>query len=154
MSRNRFVSPLVLEPAASRYLRIYLLAVHALALYALLLPMLISPGLRMGLIGMLAVSAYVSLRRPRSAAREIQRLRWTSAGHWVLHCRDSRQHSATLLPQSYVSRYLVILWLRGSQDHKYCVPLLADQLPADTFRRLRVRLVQTRLAVSPDSRAE
>jgi len=145
MSQSKFVSPLVLEPTTSRYLRIYLFGLHALALCALLLPMPIPLWLRLALISGLAGSAYVSLLRSPPAARVLQRLRWTSAGHWVLHYQDGRQCSATLQAHSYVSRYLVILCLRELQGGERCVALLADQLAEQPFRRLRARLTQIRL---------
>ncbi len=58
---------------------------------------------------------------------------------WFLTDVSGAMNLVTLLPESYVHHLLVVLnFQQGS--HKRSVILTADTVPADTFRRLRVRL--------------
>jgi hypothetical protein len=54
--------------------------------------------------------------------------------------RDRAHVSMQLQADALVTPWLVVLRLRDTQGRTRHLPLLADMLPAEQFRRLRVRL--------------
>ena len=141
MSHNAYASPLVLEPRRSRHLLIYLVLIHALALAVIAAPLNLSLTLR------LAVAAVVVLSFIRQITRvPPHRLVWQADGDWQLLFADASERTGQLGPDSYVSPWLVILRLKLEKSGRCSVVILPDMLDPQSFRRLRVRLYQTRLA--------
>jgi len=128
-----FATPLELDIKPSRWLKAYLQAVHLLAAAALLLLPL--AAYLQGLLLLLLLALYRhSCRRYLRAYR----LQWQDSG-WRLY-RDGVVCGADLLPGSLLTRWLTLLNFRLDTGQRLSVPLPADALGADDFRRLRVRL--------------
>ncbi len=147
MSHAAYASPLVLEPGVSRYLNIYLVVVHALALVVIAVPMNLPLAVRLGIAVAIVCSFIRQWRRTRQhAPARIRRLVWEVDDDWNVWCNDSTETVAQLRPESYESTWLVILHLQLNQGGKRILLLLPDMLDRQSFRRLRVRLRQARLA--------
>jgi hypothetical protein len=80
----------------------------------------------------------------------IHRLVWEVDDDWTLWCNDSTELVGQLRPDSYESTLLVILRLQLQQGGRRTLVLLPDMLDRQSFRRLRVRLRQARLADATD----
>ena len=131
MSSNAFDAPLRLELVPSRRLRRWRLLVHGAGV--LTVPLLQSPVLGVGVLVLLLVSF---LRRPILPSA----LLWRSDGQWECRIGGSVE-PAVLATTAVVQPWLVILPLRCDERRRirYLV-ILPDMLPAQDFRRLRVRL--------------
>lgn len=146
-----YASPLVLEPGVSRYLIIYLLVVHSLALVVLAAPLNTSLLVRLVLLVVVGISFIWQWRRIRvNDPARIVRLVWETDDDWSLYCNDSTELVARLRPQSYESTWLVILHFQLQQGGRRILVILPDMLDRQSFRRLRVRLRQARLADTAD----
>lgn len=141
MSHDAYASPLVLEPGRSHYLSIYLVLTHALAQAVLLVPLNLPLILRFVLAAVVIGSFIWQITRVSP-----HRLVWQADGDWHLLFRDVGEATGSLRPATYVSTLLVILHFRLEQGGCCSVVLLPDMLDPQSFRRLRVRLYQTRLA--------
>jgi hypothetical protein len=141
MSHVAYASPLVLEPGHSRYLIGYLVVIHALALAVLVAPLNLSLALRVILTGVVVISFIWQMTRRRP-----HRLIWEADGEWQLLYGNGNEYTGQLRPDSYVSTLLVILRFRLEQGGRCTVVMLPDMLDSESFRRLRVRLHQARLA--------
>ncbi len=140
MWQNKFESPLDLELTPSRYLLSYLIALHGLAIVALLMPMQLPIAVR-GLL-LLAVTAGLLWRiyRYRRQRRITTRLLWRADGSWDYQAGKQRMESMQLLLSSYVTSWLIILYLRKSGTSRVTVVLLPDSLPKEQWHRLWIRL--------------
>jgi len=142
-----YASPLVLEPGASRYLILYFIIIHSLALCVVVMPLNLPLALRLGIALLIVTSFIRQWRRTREyAPKSICRLVWEVDDDWTLWCNDSTELVGQLRPDSYESTWLVILRLRLQQGGWRTVVILPDMLDRQSFRRLRVRLRQARLA--------
>jgi len=143
------VSPLVLEPGISRYLILYLVVIHTLALAVVAAPLNIPLALRLGIALVIVLSFIWQWYRNREHdPAGIHRLVWEVDDDWTLWCNDSTELVGQLRPDSYESIWLVILRLQLQQGGRRTVVILPDMLDRQSFRRLRVRLRQARLADS------
>lgn len=129
------------DPQPSTWLLVYLIIAHIISLMVLL-PLAIPAWSKMLLATIIIFSVVISLRRHALLVDggAIVRVCWGEDA-WELELADRRTLQATLLPDSYVSTFCVVLGFRGRRlwQHRYLV-LAPDSLDADTFRRLRVRL--------------
>lgn len=151
MSHAAYTSPLVLEPGASRYLILYLVVIHALALAVVAVPLKMPVALRFALAVAIVISFIWQWRRSREHdPARIHRLVWEADDDWTLWRNDSTELVGQLRPDSYESTWLVILRLQLEQGGWRTVVLLPDMLDRQSFRRLRVRMRQARLAVATD----
>jgi len=148
MSHVAYASPLVLEPGRSRYLIGYLVVTHALALSVLAGPLNLPLALRLILAGVVVYSFVRQLSRRRP-----YRLIWEADGEWQLLFENGNEYTGQLRPDSYVSTLLVILRFQRERGGQCSVVILPDMLDAESFRRLRVRLYQTRLAAAVEETA-
>lgn len=147
MSHVAYASPLVLKPRRSRYLFIYLFCVHALALAVLAAPLNLPLVLRFGIAGVVIISFIWQISRLPPHC-----LVWEADGDWQLLFADGNEYRGQLHRDSYVSTLLVALRFRLEQGGYRSVVILPDMLDPQSFRRLRVRLYQARLAeVAEDS---
>ena len=151
MSRAAYASPLVLEPGNSRYLIFYLIVVHVLALTVLVSPLNLPVLVRFTLVVMLGINFtwYWYRLRLNDPAR-IVRLVWQADDDWTIYCNDSTEQLAQLRPETYETRWLVILHWQLAQGGRRSLIILPDMLERQCFRRLRVRLRQARLAETAD----
>lgn len=141
MSLNSYATPLMFDPRPSTWLLVYLVVSHIISLIVLL-PLAIPASVKMLLATLILGSLLGSLRRHALLVdgRAIVRVCWGDDG-WELEMADRSMLKTTLLPDSYVSTFCVVLGFRGRRfwQHRYLV-LAPDSLDADTLRRLRVRL--------------
>ena len=154
MSHAAYASPLVLEPGVSRYLILYLIVIHTLALAVVAAPLNIPVALRLAIAVAIVISFIGHWRRTReNDPARIHRLVWEADDDWTLWCNDSTELVGQLRPDSYESIWLVILRLQLQQGGRRTLVLLPDMLDRQSFRRLRVRLRQARLADATDETA-
>ncbi len=143
MSSHASEPPLHLEPRPSRGLARLLYAFH-LATALLLLALPLNPvwcgALLLGTAGSLAYWR-VRIRPPYRLIREPE-------GRWLwLERAGDEPRPLRLSPDSYVSRWLVILNFRDElSGASLSVPLPADSLPPERQRQLRVSLRVSGLA--------
>lgn len=151
MSHIAYASPLVLEPGVSRYLISYLVVIHGLALAVVAAPLNMPAVFRVALAVVIVISFIWQWRRTRlNNPARIYRLMWEVDDDWILWCNDSSEIVGQLRPESYESTWLVILRLQLQQGGRRTIVILPDMLDRQSFRRLRVRLRQTRLAEATD----
>jgi toxin CptA len=141
MSHDAYANPLVLEPRRSRYLFIYLCVVHTMALLALAVPINLPLFPRFGIATLVIFSFIRQLRRLPP-----QCLVWEADGEWQLFYADGNKSTGQLRADSYVSTLLVVLCFRLQSGGTRSVVILPDMLDPQSMRRLRVRLLQARLA--------
>ncbi|MDH3948680.1 MAG: hypothetical protein OEU74_06940 [Gammaproteobacteria bacterium] len=147
MSHTAYASPLVLEPGVSRYLISYLIVIHSLALVVVAAPLNLPAIFRFTLAVVIVISFVWQWRRTRlNDPAHIYRLVWEADDDWTLWCNDSTELVGQLRPESYESTWLVILRLQLQQGGRRTIVILPDMLDRQSFRRLRVRLRQARLA--------
>jgi len=71
-----------------------------------------------------------------------------SADNWYLTTAKNTNLSASLLPTSFNSNILIILNYIDINNQKYSVLITPDSLSNDEFRRLQVRLKNTKLLIN------
>lgn len=140
MWQNRFERRLELEPAPSRYLLIYLLLLHALAALVLLQPLRLPVWLQVFLAFALLLSLVYWLGRFYRERAQTVSLVWRGDGQWDY--RDPRHNIeyATLLADSYITRFLIVLHLQPLQGNAVRVVLLPDMLSKALWHQLWLRL--------------
>jgi hypothetical protein len=135
---GQYATPLQLDIGPSRSMRVWLLTTHAAA--AVLLPLLpLAAAQRLALAGAVLLSLgwywwrLVSRRNPRA----VRGLRWEAGRDCVLQLAGGEQLQARLASRAFVMPWLTVLYFQGQPRQ---LVLLPDMLPAEAFRRLRVRL--------------
>ena len=83
---------------------------------------------------------FLSLNRQVRERRRQPMLIWRADGTWWRQAADEAAQAVTLLPDFYLSRWLVVLPFRSAQGRRFTVPLLPDSVTPETMRRLRARL--------------
>ncbi len=138
---SRGSAPLHLELRPSRLLQALLLAVHGGALVAALFVPLPWP-LRLLVALALLVSLRYSVARwaSLSARRAVVALLRDELGEWHATLAGGGELSLRLLPDSYVSGWLVVLNFSGGTRRALPVVILPDMLDRESLRRLRARL--------------
>ena len=132
MSSNVYAAALRLELKPSRQRRYWRWLTHLIVVATL--PMLQSFWL------IPAVAALVLLSLYRSPTEPAITLLWHSDGRWSFF-KEGVEVAATLAEAAFIQPWLVILPLRiGSQRRVQRIAIFPDMLPAQDFRRLRVRL--------------
>lgn len=135
---NGFETPLHLKRKPSRMLAGYLLGGHMLALLALSHALAVPFVLHLGLWLLWGASlVYHGYRYwPRS---------YDSQAWWVWQARSDWVYNSAPAPalmqlhNAVVTAWFILVTLRNAQTTRRCL-YFADQLEADTWRRLRVRL--------------
>lgn len=140
MSQNRFESRLVLEPAPSRYSLIYLFLVHSLAMVAVMQPLQLPLWLQLILLFSVVISLAVWVRRWWLESQTPPRLIWRTDGHWDYQSRKSNNENLSLLPASFISRWLIILHLARIDGRRFYVVLLPDSFTKQQWHLLWLRL--------------
>jgi hypothetical protein len=135
----QYATPLRIELRASRQAALWLLPVHVSA--GAVLPFTSLPV--WGQVAcMLAIAASLAWHWSRHVSRRRSPLRalvWQTGSDCALVRADGTTQAGTLAPRAFVMPWLVIVYYRqGARQHSLFI--LPDMLPADTFRRLRVRL--------------
>ncbi len=143
-SLTKFGRPLRLELSASPRLAALGGLVHVLAAGTCLqarLPLSLT-GLLLAAIGM---HYWVFLRRHVGVipAAALDGIAWDAHRGWRVRVAGGGWRPARLLTPFFVSLSLVVVRFRTSHRKLHTAVVFADRLPADAFRRLRVRLLQT-----------
>jgi hypothetical protein len=139
MLSNGFDKPLLLKRKTSHLLIFYLVGIHVLALLALLQPIALPPAAMLVLWFILLTSVGVH-------ARYIRRQRDNTDNYWVWQTngmwqRVNADQTYLLVPSKSVSTpWFVAATLTTPAREKQRLLLVCDQLDADSFRRLRVRM--------------
>lgn len=155
MSLPQYAAPLILEPGPSLRLAWTLALVHgATLLLAFLLP--VHGGWRAALVLLIAVSAWrsIALHALRWSKSAVVHITWDSEDRWRVRRRDGEVLQATLLGDSLVLSYLVVLNFKPTMGRRFSVVLLGDCLPPQRFRQLRVRLRISSAAEDPSDQAQ
>jgi hypothetical protein len=129
-----YATPLVLEIFPSRLHHILLVNIQALVATSILFLSWDLP-LRLLCVVIILSLHYYLLRRSTSC----RHLVWQSGNGWLLTINNETIH-ATLLQESLVTSWLIILLFRTEPGRSLSVLIWADSVHADTFRKLRVRL--------------
>jgi len=148
VSSKKYASPLRLDVRPSRFLSFLLLVLHlaAIGLFIFLAFELVITAL--GIVLML-VSAYFTIQKygRQQSASAVVGVIWDADDVWQLEMQNGRRSTVTLLPDSYVHPSISILRFNYVSDQQSVrgslsatVILLKDNVNADSFRRLRVRL--------------
>ena len=139
---RKYATPLRLEPGVSPRLGMFLALTHGAALAVL-------PFCGLPPLPCFALALGVALSYLRSRRREVQRrdpdsiqaLVWEDGNRWRLTLRSGDETDASLRPFVFLQPWLVILHFRRDDGRAARLVLLPDMLDADSFRRLRVRLL-------------
>ena len=138
------IEPLLLRPAFSRMLTIWLLALHLpglLVLWQLQMPWLIK--LSLGLLQMFYLYWQIRRHLLRNTPQAIREVRLDADGAWWLITHSGARLRAELLPDSFVKPWLLVLNFRtGSRVFTRSIILPSDSLDPDLARRLRIHLLQ------------
>jgi len=140
MSQKKYRQPLDLRPHSSPRLLFILLLVHLLALSSLSLPITLAWYWRIIILFAIAISAWSCLHKKHFI--RIKKACWRMNGDIDLERVNGQRLRATLLADSIVSEWIVILHLASCTGRKYVWLLLPDMLERETYRRLCVRLRQ------------
>ena len=125
--------------------------IHGLALAVVAAPLNLPVALRLGIALVIVISFIWQWRRTRvNDPARIYRLMWEVDDDWTLWCNDSSELVGQLGPESYESTWLVILRWQLQQGGRRTLVIFPDMLDRQSFRRLRVRLRQVRLAEATD----
>jgi len=142
MSSTAYATPLSLELRSSATLGALVTAAHAGAAVSLAFASLPLWTLVLGtaavLVSLLQVfPRAVSLRHPNA----VHRVLWPAGDEWHLFTRGGQELVGTLLPESYLRPWLVVLRFKIPRSRmRRSVVILPDMLDANVMRRLRVRL--------------
>jgi hypothetical protein len=102
------------------------------------------PPLPVATLALGVVLSWLRTRRREVQHRDadsIQSLVWEEGNRWRLTLRSGQETGASLRPYVFLQPWLVILHFRRDDGHAARLVLLPDMLDADSFRRLRVRLL-------------
>ena len=139
--QNPFLYPLKLPAAIPKSVRYVLILGHVFALLlpwwsdiALAFKLLFSTAVLVSLVYYVHYSAWVRQER------DIAALMLDAEDHWQILQRDGRTVDAEFGPFQYVTPWLTILGLSMDGRRLYFI-YTQELLDADTFRRLRVRLL-------------
>ena len=152
MSQNKYASPLRIEIHSSLILVIFVSAIHAGAI-AMLAVSETSWLIKLALTLVVLGSLLFFLGAHRRAARfgflkklfpQIRNIVWGNDDRWILITEDGEELRAQLLTSSFVHPQLTTVNLKLAAMPWYnryrSFVFMRDNLDAETFRRLRVRL--------------
>jgi hypothetical protein len=102
------------------------------------------PPLPVAALALGVVLSWLRIRRRELRRRDldsIQSLVWEEGNRWRLTLHGGVETGAVLRPFVFLKPWLVILHFRRDDGRAARLVLLPDMLDADSFRRLRVRLL-------------
>lgn len=138
MLSNGFDKPLYLRRKPSTQLAIFLFVVHILALLSLARALAIPLPVHviLWLLWGASVFYYTCRYWPRSYDKG-QYWIWQANGDWVINTEPV--HTVMSLRNTVITAWFILVKLYDKHGTRHCI-YFADQLDADTWRRLRVRL--------------
>jgi hypothetical protein len=138
MLSSGFSRPLPLKRKPSRLFAVFLLVMHGLALAALLLPLALTDVVHTALFVGLMASAFFHLAYYQRQQDNEAYWVWDANGSW--RYGDNHQAFQVVLTKTVQTPWFVTIALRNAERQQQLLLILGDQLDADSFRRLRVRL--------------
>ncbi|GMQ89067.1 MAG: hypothetical protein BMS9Abin09_0514 [Gammaproteobacteria bacterium] len=143
-SLRKFDQPLSVELSPSRFYLSVLVSLYSLAILAWWnVPL---SGLARLLLTVLLTGHFFHLYREyisATSAASVQALSWDRVRGWRLRGPDTVWLPADMLVPVFVSYRLAAVRFRTGRFRTRTVLLFPDRLPANDFRRLRVRLLQS-----------
>jgi hypothetical protein len=137
VSSTPYGEPLELLIRPSRLMATVLCLMHmaAVAVCAPLpIPLAYRAAIMLGIVCAFFWNGYVYLQRtPR-------RLHWSPEEGWTLTDRAGNAREVQLLPEAYISQWLVIAHFKDERGKRSTVMLAQDSVRAEGFRRLKVLL--------------
>ena len=137
VSSTPFGEPLDLSIRPSRLIATLLVGMHLTAIVVcapLPLPIAYRAALLLAILSAFFWNVFVYMQRtPR-------RLHWSPELGWSIVDRRSVSHEVKLLPEAYLSTWLVIAHFRDEKGRRRSVMLANDSARPDGLRRLRVLL--------------
>ena len=138
MSSPKYASPLVLKPRTSGTF-ITVFAVAYLGAMLVVFPLTWYWAWKAALLAVLLISMVITLQRGGVGA--IKSLTWKDEAEWIIEFKNGEQYETQLLPSTFMSSWLVVLYFTASEGQpRRSITLIRDALDAESFRRLRVRL--------------
>jgi len=137
MLSNGFARPLHLRRKASLVLAGFLIVLHVLALIALLQPLAITALVHDLLYPSVVCSVVYHAVFYRHQIDKAHYWIWHAGGSWQYS--DNERLFSLVLPRSVQTPWFVALTLTDTRQRQRLL-IVRDQLDADTFRRLRVRV--------------
>jgi len=138
MLSNGFARPLRLKRKPSRLLATFLVAIHTMALIALLQPLAVNAIVHTALFASLLLSAIYHVMHFRRQCVGQDDWVWQASGIWQRG--DADQPYTLVLAKSLQTPWFVTLTLADLEQRQQRLLVMRDQLDADSFRRLRVRV--------------
>ncbi len=129
---------------------LYGLTISHIGAMICLFPIVIPIGLKFLLGSAIVYSTirtYRTYLKASTAIKPIQ-LILNAEDEWIIITSDGNNQASTLLPESFVHPYLVVLRFATENKRYFAFILTPDNVDQDILRRLRVRL-KFRKAVSP-----
>ncbi len=136
MTFKQHAYPLLIEPVGSKSLARFIGFFHISSIASVMVAALPFAA-TVTTLGAIALSFIYCLDR---CGRRVS-ITWDNEGDWRLSFENRAQVSARLCGSSIVNRYFVWLHLRTENRRFISLILPRDSLPANSFRRLRVRLL-------------
>ena len=137
VSSTPFGEPLDLSVRPSRLIATLLVGMHLTAIVVcapLPLPVVYRAALLLAILSAFFWNVFVYVQRtPR-------RLHWSPELGWTIVDRKGVNHEVKLLPEAYLSTWLVIAHFKDEKGKHRSVMLANDSARADGLRRLRVLL--------------
>ena len=137
MSSKSYVEPLILDIRPSRLIATLVLTMHVIAaLVCAQLPV----SLLNRLVLLLAVIGSLMCNGVLYRRRTPRRLSWSQEQGWRITTRDGKELGVELLPDGYLTAWLIIVRFRDETAKTHVVMLAQDSARASGLRRLRVLL--------------
>lgn len=130
---------LLLKPSARAHHLLFWLHVLPLAL----LPLAMEARSALVLVALALGASWLWVRRHPAfghGPRAVSRIVGDPDGRWIIGNRDGRQVEATLLGDSTVLSWILILNFRAADGRRRTRVLLGDETTPEALRRLRARL--------------
>lgn len=137
MSSTPYGEPLELLIRPSRLMATLLCLMHmaAIAVCAPLpIPLAYRAAIMLGIVCAFFWNGHVYLQRTP------KRLLWSPEEGWTLTDRAGKVQEVRLLPEAYISQWLVIAHFKDERGKRCTVMLAQDSVRAEGFRRLKVLL--------------
>jgi hypothetical protein len=141
MLSTKFEAPLRVKPEGSWLLAAMLGGVHLMALATVpLLALPLALKLALGMTVLFSLYRAIYTRILLRGKRSIRELIWEPTGGVVVWDGKGQEHEGVIAPDSFVYPWAVVLNLKLEGPCRRTLVLLADSVPEDVLRRLRIRL--------------